>query len=59
DRLPPNLPPKFDQKPPPGRPPKTRNDFTAIVDIASAADVSDSATTRKGLTRFRSVHHPW
>ncbi|PIO67455.1 variant SH3 domain protein, partial [Teladorsagia circumcincta] len=25
DRLPPGLPPKFDQKPPPGRPPKTRN----------------------------------
>ncbi|KAK6046868.1 hypothetical protein COOONC_15629 [Cooperia oncophora] len=24
-RLPPGLPPKFDQKPPPGRPPKTRN----------------------------------
>ncbi|XGW26729.1 hypothetical protein V3C99_007373 [Haemonchus contortus] len=25
DRLPPGLPPKFDQKPPPSRPPKTRN----------------------------------
>ncbi|VDL76085.1 unnamed protein product [Nippostrongylus brasiliensis] len=25
DRFPPGLPPKFDQKPPPGRPPKTRN----------------------------------